>query len=510
MHITRPLLIKEYVSAMHRGVAALFVGAGMSRPAGFVDWKRLLHDCAVQLNLDVEKEQDLVAVAQYYINARNRVEIDRIIRDEFQSPETQETINHQIIARLPITTIWTTNFDKLLETALAKEGRNVGVKTSDKDLSYSSKSRDVTLYKMHGDVNNPSEAVISKDDYERYSKKHPLFQNQLTVDLIDKTFLFLGFSFSDPNLNYILGHLRTMIEGSGRKHFAILREARCDLHLKNKKTAYQQGAYERNKQELQVQDLMRYNIETFFIKDFREVTGLLYCINRHYYFKNIFVSGSAHEFGPFGEDRMSDFCMHLGEKIIAKNFKLITGMGLNIGNSILKGAILKVNDKKAKIDDCISMRPFPRNLPDNIDERAYNEKYRSDIISTSGIIIFIAGTSRTSHISKGVMQEYRISREMGKILIPIGVTGFAAQRIWETMRPDIKKIYNNAVTEKVYNKLNRADIGDNELIDTVFEIIDAVVSSCEVSCLGPTKEDVLHNSPKCPFVFQEAEKPIRL
>ena len=70
MPITRQRLLRDYVDAMHEGVEALFVGAGMSRPSGFMDWKQLMRDCAIELGLDVDLEHDLVAVAQYYLNRK--------------------------------------------------------------------------------------------------------------------------------------------------------------------------------------------------------------------------------------------------------------------------------------------------------------------------------------------------------------------------------------------------------------------------------------------------------
>ena len=50
---------------------------------------------------------------------------------------------------------------------------------------------------MHGDVERPTDAVLTKDDYERYDMKRPLFRTALQGDLISKTFLFVGFSFED-------------------------------------------------------------------------------------------------------------------------------------------------------------------------------------------------------------------------------------------------------------------------------------------------------------------------
>ena len=62
--------LNTYSEEMESDNAAIFAGAGLSRPAGFVDWKMLLKSVAVSLGLDVEKESNLVAIAQYYCNAR--------------------------------------------------------------------------------------------------------------------------------------------------------------------------------------------------------------------------------------------------------------------------------------------------------------------------------------------------------------------------------------------------------------------------------------------------------
>jgi len=216
---------------MHEGDAAVFVGAGMSRPAGFVDWKGLLRECAKELNLDIDREHDLVAVAQYYLNhrGRDRSSLNQILRNEFDKPVTS-TKNHEIIANLPITTIWTTNFDTLIEDALRKNRKSVDVKSRDKDIATHKKGRDTVLYKMHGDIARPDETVICKDDYEQYARNHPIFQNTLEADLLSKTFLFLGFSFSDPNLEYMLGHLRSLLEDSKREHYAVMRKVRLNWH----------------------------------------------------------------------------------------------------------------------------------------------------------------------------------------------------------------------------------------------------------------------------------------
>ena len=55
--------IDRYVKAIKDNSAAMFLGAGFSKSAGYVDWKSLLKNVADDLNLDIDKEYDLVSLA---------------------------------------------------------------------------------------------------------------------------------------------------------------------------------------------------------------------------------------------------------------------------------------------------------------------------------------------------------------------------------------------------------------------------------------------------------------
>ena len=63
MPINKNVFIKNYLSALNNGDAAIFAGAGLSAPSGCVNWKQLLREIAEELELDIEKESDLVAIA---------------------------------------------------------------------------------------------------------------------------------------------------------------------------------------------------------------------------------------------------------------------------------------------------------------------------------------------------------------------------------------------------------------------------------------------------------------
>ncbi|RNC70143.1 MAG: hypothetical protein ED859_06685 [Desulfuromonadales bacterium] len=479
MSFSKNRLVSEFVSAMQNGEAALFIGAGMSRPAGFVDWKGLLRDCAEEIGLNLDREHDLVAVAQYYINSRiDRARLNQVLKREFDK-SYRPTINHSIISRLPIRNIWTTNFDTLIEDAIRHSGKKIEVISNDSQIAIPTSGRDVMLYKMHGDIADPSKIIICKNDYENYSKEHELFQNQLSVELVSKTFLFLGFSFSDPNLNYMLGHLRSLLSDKNKRaHYAIMRKTRLNWHMENKKEAEEIHAYDINRQNLHVQDLKRYSINTTLVDDYDEVTKILECIEKANQLKNVFVSGSAHVFDEYGEEKIREFCFNLGRALIKSDYKIITGMGLNIGDTLVKGAILELHQMdKNNIEQNLLIRPFPKYLGNEFEEQKIHDKIRTDMISKSGIAVIISGTSRTSKISAGVMREYEMARQQGKYIIPVGVTGYAAKHIWEIMQPEIDRHYDNKVSSEIYRRLNDSTIDSNQLIEVVLSIANKVSNS---------------------------------
>ncbi len=216
------IFIDKFAKEIKENNAGIFAGAGLSKPSGYVNWSELLAPLAEELGIDISRESDLVSLAQYYCNEKGgRGEINRVILEEFAS-ERSFTNNHSILARLPISTYWTINYDSLIEDALKSYGRNPDVKYTIEQLALTKPSRDCVVYKMHGDKQHPSNAIILKEDYEVYSRKYEPFVTALSGDLVSKTFLFIGLSFTDPNLDYILSRIRINYGDNQRPHYTFV------------------------------------------------------------------------------------------------------------------------------------------------------------------------------------------------------------------------------------------------------------------------------------------------
>ena len=431
--------IREYTRAVSQGYAAVFAGAGLSRASGYTNWKELVRPFAHEIGLDVDKENDLVAIAQYYRNKRgNRSSINEKILNEF-TKDTIQNENIEILTRLPIQTYWTTNYDELLETSLKDNNRKADVKTSQESLANNIYDRDAVVYKMHGDVRCPEKAVLTKDDYEMYGNERPLFRTALQGDLISKTFLFIGFSFEDPNLNYILSQIRVLLGESKRDHYCFF-----EIVKKQNGESEQDYLYNVAKQDLRIEDLRRYGIQAILLNSYDEISNILKSVERGYLLKNIFISGSLAECeSPWNNENVNFFTHSLAKELVKNNYQIISGFGLGIGSTIINGALEEIMESKYKhVNEHLCLRPFPQIISGSISRDQLWKKYREDMIAQSGIAIFIFGNKKKSDtvvIADGMLQEFDIAKSLGKIIIPVGSTGGAAAIILNKVRDNIKE-----------------------------------------------------------------------
>jgi hypothetical protein len=458
--------LKEYTRALRESDAALFVGAGISRAAGYVDWKQLLKEIAEELGLDVDRESDLIALAQFHVNYHNgRDRINQLLIDEFLE-DAQLTLTHQLIASLPIETVWTTNYDDLLEMAFQNIKKRIDVKRRAEDFATTRLRTDVTIYKMHGDKTAPSEAILTKDDYETYDTKREIFTISLKGDLVKKTFLFIGFSFTDPNIMYLLGLVKQLLEGNSRKHYCILRAPIPD--------ECQNGDYDCRRFKHWLKDLERYNIQPVLIDNYDEVPILLKELNRRSHLKDVFISGSAADFTPLGEENFQKLCYFLGSELIKKGFNIISGYGLGVGDFVIIGAIQSLGRND---DERLQLWPFPQFVPAGVDRTTFWKQYREHMISNSGVCIVLAGNkieSGTVVPANGVRQEVEIARSLGKIVIPIGATGHIASEIWDHVRENTNDYYGSLEVMELLDILGNPSSSVESMVQAVIELLKVI------------------------------------
>jgi hypothetical protein len=469
--------IRKFAKEVKENNAAVFAGAGLSVGAGFVDWKTLLKPITEELGLDVAKEDNLVSVAQYHCNEKgqNRHVLNQLLLDEF-SRATEVTDNHQILARLPISTYWTTNYDKLIEKSLEAAHKVPDVKYTNEQLATTKPKRDAIVYKMHGDVEHPDKAVLTKDDYEKYHVKFAPFITALSGDLVSKTFLFLGFSFTDPNIDYILSRIRTTYTEHQREHFCIMSavsRAKCDNDADYE--------YKTLKQQLFIGDLKRFNITTLLIDSYSQITDILRRIESIYKIKTVFISGSAHEYEAMGKDKAEAFIHELSRRLIDREYKIVSGFGLGVGSAVINGALEEIYlHGKKSTDEQLILRPFPQSQTGKTNLQMLWHEYRHDMISLGGIAILLFGNKLndgTVVLADGVRREFEIAIENGLKVVPVGATGDMAEELWVEVCGNLDKFYPgySKEFEENFNQIGDTTLEPEALLESVLKLLDKII-----------------------------------
>lgn len=460
----KDVFLREYIKAIRDGNAAVFAGAGLSRSSGYVTWKDLVRPYAEEVGLNIEEEHDYPAITQYYVNkVGNRGSINADIIEAFDK-DVEINENVRILTRLPIYTYWTTNYDHLIEEGLQEANRKPDVKMEYRQLSTTKRDRDAVVYKMHGDVDHSSDAVLTKDDYAKYDKSHPFFRRVLQGDLLSKTFLFIGFSFEDPNLDFILSQIRLLLDDSIRNHFCIMKRVSKKDFADDEVYGYRCA-----QQDCHEADLARYGIQTVYVDDYKEITDLLRKIEAAVKTNSVFISGSASVYTPeWPEEKVAALAYGLSNKLVKENFKITSGYGFGIGSSVINGALKEIFTSKYKhIDEHLGLFPFPQNIRDGAEREKQFEEYRKNIIDENGVIVFLFGNKKdlcdNTIISDGCMQEYAIAKEKGKTIIPIGSTGWAAREILSDMEMHI--------SDYPYLEPHIAELKSENDIDKLIDIV---------------------------------------
>lgn len=465
------LFVEKFVEEIRAENAAVFLGAGASKAAGHVDWVELLEPLARELELDASKEPDLVALAQFYVNeTRSRGQINQTILDAL-GRNLEPTENHRILAGLDIPVYWTTNYDRLIEEALREAGKIADVKHTVKQLANTRSRRDAIVYKMHGDVEHPDEAILTKDNYEKYFKTHGAFVTALSGHLVSKTFVFIGFSFSDPNLDYVLSRVRVTFEEHQRRHFAFFKK-----RSKAEGETEEDFQMAQTRQRLMIEDLKRFNVNSILVDEYDEITEALREVARRFRMRTVFVSSSAADFSPWGEQAVTNFMRKLGSLLVENSLRISTGLGLGVGNALFTGALEEVyRNVERQIDDHLLVRPFPQYVEDKTEREALWHKYRSDFIPSAGSALFLFGNKMAGDEivpANGMVTEFDIAAENGLVLLPVGATGSTAADLAARVLADPEN-YPSIPRDLVplIEKLNEPVDSLSELLQPLVELI---------------------------------------
>lgn len=446
--------IEGYGSAIEAGQATVLIGAGLSLGAGYPSWDELLEPVAAEF--DVPAMTDLPLRAQYIENqlgGRERLAEHVAAAIGAVAPEPLE--NHVLLAQLGIAENWTTNFDPLIETA----DTGLTVIARDDDLVERT-SQQRRLCKMHGSIphgetepkGGRAQLVLSRSDYERYEWTHPRLWRLLQAQFLTSSFLFLGFSMTDPNFEAVFRIARLATANRLMPHYAIMKRSDDD------------GMF-----DFRAGDLRHAGVELVEIADYSEITTMLQKLAARTRPAGLFVSGSARSPGDaestgsgtyptaVGNEQLNRFAEVLGCRLADEEVPSIVAageLGAKVGYSFLSrfdrydpSRFLLVRRRSDTDVDPPSLRQgqmqFIGEEPDML---------RSAAFKHVRAVVVLGGGPGTEH-------EASLADDLGMTVVPVAHTGGAALKIWQSMADDLQshRVGQRSIDSQQFNSLASSD-----------------------------------------------------
>ncbi len=207
---------------------------------------------------------------------------------------------------------------------------------------------------------------------------------------------------------------------------------------------------------------MRFNIKTIFVEEFSQITVLLKSIEDRYRRRTVFISGSAANYGTWGQAATEDFVAKLSRALIDKDLRITSGFGLGIGGAVVTGAVQQIySTRQRSVDEQLVLRPFPIGIKDQDERQKTFTRYREELIAQAGIAIFIMGNKKVDGVivtADGMRSEFDLAKDKGLYLVPIGASGSMSAELWNEVITEFDRFYPSAKasTRKLLKKLGES------------------------------------------------------
>ena len=213
----------EIIPLVRRCSVSLFIGSGFSLKAGAPSsdmLKKAIARAIPGFDERIIAGRPLDDVAQDLIRHSHgdRSLLIKVLENQMAFRRVDMS-DHQALVRIPhFGRIFTTNYDSLLEEAYENQ-LNVVRCNEDcaKDLG------EVNLYKIHGDLTQPDQLVISRQDYDDLlaTNKNWFVWNKVYDAFTGSDVVFIGYSLDDTNVQRVLDAVSNAVGDKRRKVFLI-------------------------------------------------------------------------------------------------------------------------------------------------------------------------------------------------------------------------------------------------------------------------------------------------
>lgn len=398
--ISKDAVVERFSDELARGSGAFFLGSGVSVPSGLPDWHDLLAPYASDIGIKtLTPGEDLPQLAQFLVNeyGGNSLSLLANIRRRVVGKEPNSL--HTQLSRTPARIFWTTNFDTLVEDSM-RSSTTVTVRSSDSDIADGMNVGGVEVLKVHGCAERNRELVLTSADFEDFPQKRAAFAERLRHDLVNQSFLFVGYGYGDPSIRTVITQVRHLTKGSLRQHFMLTRKAHD--------TSEAPEAVRR--QELWIADMLRNNIMVALYDDHDDLPGLLGRVAMLSRGPSVFATGSHTQTDSFAEE--------LGSKLAMLDIpvRLMDGQSQGIGRQVIQGFSMEALSRHADLRDRISLFPNPYAADPSLSNEpamlSTLKSWRADLIKATRLVVAFDG-------GMGTQAEVDVALEQGVHVLPV-------------------------------------------------------------------------------------------
>lgn len=208
--------LSRLISKIRKKEVVLWAGAGFSRytnlPTGGELASKIISELPTEYHDDL-KNKALPEIAEEFVmlNEGTERELFRILKENIDIELDRLDVHEKLTEIIQIDKIVTTNYDKLFEKAY---GSNLSVIVKNSQLPLA--TRNVKLFKIHGDIDQEDTMVVTSSDYVEFftsSNSNSAVWKNIESIMNENSLLFVGYSLDDINIKVLL---ETMIKNIGK------------------------------------------------------------------------------------------------------------------------------------------------------------------------------------------------------------------------------------------------------------------------------------------------------
>jgi hypothetical protein len=221
-----------------------FVGAGVSASVEWAadggisrgpSWEEIVNRAATELGFQVPqliraRGTDLQILEYFKLKFSGHTRLTNWLLKSMNPPDEairKSPIHNELAQMRACCIVYTTNFDDFIERSFGLHGRKYQAVAIEEHMRSASDATEVI--KFHGDWNHPDRMVLTESDYERRMAFSEPMDLRLWSDLLNRSVLFLGYSFRDPNVAYLFRQVKERFErlpntSSGRRAYIVVQD----------------------------------------------------------------------------------------------------------------------------------------------------------------------------------------------------------------------------------------------------------------------------------------------